>query len=177
MKQIPYEIQFWGLLQILTSGPCHYDFIALRCEGSLLDLFGRSKRWQTIQTDGTPHPYTCSWQNCSAVKNLTLSFLTHKKLHILRENVNSSNDGLSNVVSPTMVKSFWPGSDRSGQFFVARVGSGQLFMVWAWIWKISPKNVKFFNFFPFGSKKISSGRVRKYPGQRQVGLLFIAGQK
>jgi len=25
-------------------------------------------------------------------------------------------------------------------------------MVWDWIWKISPKNVKFFNFFLFGSK-------------------------
>jgi len=47
---------------------------------------------------------------------------------------------------------------RSGQFFVGRVGSGRVgssqpFMVWVWIWKISPKNVKFFNFLPFGSKK------------------------
>jgi len=33
------------------------------------------------------------------------------------------------------------------------------------------------NFFLFGSKKISSGRVKKYPGRRQVGLLFTAGQK
>jgi len=32
-------------------------------------------------------------------------------------------------------------------------GSGLPFMVWVWIGKISPKNVKFFNFFPFGSKK------------------------
>jgi len=64
----------------------------------------------------------------------------------------------------------------SGQFFVARVGSGQPFMVWVWIWKISPKNVKFFNFFPLG-QKISSVRVRKYPGRRRVGLLFTAVQK
>jgi len=48
------------------------------------------------------------------------------------------------------VKNFWP---RSCQFFVAGFGSGQPFMVWVWIKKISPKNVKFFNFFPFGSKK------------------------
>jgi len=34
--------------------------------------------------------------------------------------------------------------------------------------------IKFFNFFPFRSKKISSGRVRKYPGQRRVGILFTA---
>jgi len=60
----------------------------------------------------------------------------------------------------------------SGQFFVARVGfgSGQPFIVWDRIRKISSKNVKFFNFLPFGSKKIASGRVRKYPGQSRVGL-------
>jgi len=64
-----------------------------------------------------------------------------------------------------------------GQKFLTRVGSGQPFMVWVRIQKISPKNVKFFNFFPFGSKKIASGRVGKYPGQSRVGLLFTAGQK
>jgi len=26
-------------------------------------------------------------------------------------------------------------------------------MVWVWIWKFAPKNVKFFNFFPSGQKK------------------------
>jgi len=41
----------------------------------------------------------------------------------------------------------------------------------------SPKNHKIFNFFPFGSKKISSGQVKKYPGQRRVSLLFTSGQK
>jgi len=56
------------------------------------------------------------------------------------------------------------------------LGLGQPFMVWVWIWKIPPKNVKFFNFFPIGSKKISSGQVWKYPGWRQVSLLFTAGQ-
>jgi len=39
------------------------------------------------------------------------------------------------------------------------------------------KNSKFFNFFNFGSKKISSGRVKKCPGQSWVSLLFTAGQK
>jgi len=47
-------------------------------------------------------------------------------------------------------------------------------MVWVWDWKISPKNVKF---FLFGSKKISSGQVKKYPDQRQVGLLIYCGSK
>jgi len=55
--------------------------------------------------------------------------------------------------------------------------SGQPFVVWVRIRKISLKNVKFFNFFIFGSKKIASGRVGKYPGQSRVGLLFTAGQK
>jgi len=60
------------------------------------------------------------------------------------------------------------------------LGSGQSFMVWVRIWKISTKNVKFFNFFPFGSKKllqVCSGWVGKYPGQSWVGLLFTARQK
>jgi len=61
-----------------------------------------------------------------------------------------------------------------GQNFLTRVGLGQPFMVWVLISKISPKNI---NFFPFGSKKISSRRVRKYPGRSRVGLLFTAGQK
>jgi len=38
----------------------------------------------------------------------------------------------------------------SGQIFVALVGSGQPF----WVWIFSPKNPKFFNFSPFGSKKV-----------------------
>jgi len=51
-----------------------------------------------------------------------------------------------------------------------KLGLGQPSLVWVWVWKILPKNPKFFNFFP--------PRVKKYPGQRQlVGLLFIAGQK
>jgi len=61
---------------------------------------------------------------------------------------------------------------RSGQILVARVRSGQPFLVWVWIWKISPKNVNFLNFLP-----LSLGRVKKYPGQSRVGLLFTAGQK
>jgi len=37
-----------------------------------------------------------------------------------------------------------------GQFFAARIGLGQPYMVCVWIWKISPKNV---NFFPSDQKK------------------------
>jgi len=42
-------------------------------------------------------------------------------------------------------------SDGLGQLFVSQVGSGQPSLVW--VWKISPKNPKFF-------KKISSDRVK-----------------
>jgi len=40
----------------------------------------------------------------------------------------------------------------SGQFFAARVGAGQPFMVWVWIWKISPKNVNLGRQNLFGSE-------------------------
>jgi len=46
---------------------------------------------------------------------------------------------------------------RVGSIFC---GSGQTFMVCVWILKISSKNVKFFNFLPFGSKKISLVRSK-----------------
>jgi len=55
------------------------------------------------------------------------------------------------------------------------LGSGQPFMVWVRILKISPKNFKFFNFFPFGSKKIDSGR--KVPGSKPGLLLIYCGSK
>jgi len=68
-----------------------------------------------------------------------------------------------------------PGQKFLGQFFVTRVSLGQPSLVW--VWKISPKNIKFFNFFAFGSKRISSGQVKKYLGQSRVGFLFTVGQK
>jgi len=55
--------------------------------------------------------------------------------------------------------------------------SGLVSHLWFWVWKISPKIVKFFNFFPLGQKKISSGWVKKCLGQRLVGFLFTSGQK
>jgi len=67
-------------------------------------------------------------------------------------------------------------SDGSGSKTFDKV-SGKPFMVWVWIWKIFPKNITFFNFFPFGSKNFSLGWVKKYPGQGRVSHLFTAGQK
>jgi len=64
----------------------------------------------------------------------------------------------------------------SGQFFVARVGSGQPFMVWGWFWKISPKNVKFFNFFPLDKKNLS-GSGQKVPRSKAGQPLFYFGSK
>jgi len=45
-----------------------------------------------------------------------------------------------------------------------------------WTGSVQPF-IKFFNFFLFRSKKISLGRVKKYPDQRRVCLLFTVGQK
>jgi len=50
-----------------------------------------------------------------------------------------------------------------GQKILIRVRAGQPFTVWVCISKISPKNVKFFNFFPIGSKNCF-GLGRKVPG-------------
>jgi len=49
-----------------------------------------------------------------------------------------------------------------GQIFVARVGSGQPSLVWV-IWKISPKNPKFFNFF---RQKNLTRSGQKVPGSK-----------
>jgi len=66
-------------------------------------------------------------------------------------------------------------SERFGQnFFDPR----QLGSVNSRLRKIFPfKNTIFFNFFSFWAKKISLSQVKKYPGQRQIGLLFTGGQK
>jgi len=44
---------------------------------------------------------------------------------------------------------------------ILRVGISHL-----WVWKISPKNPKFYYFFPIGSKNISLGWVKKIPGSK-----------
>jgi len=46
-----------------------------------------------------------------------------------------------------------------------------------WVWIISPKNPKFFNFLPFGSKKSHRVVSKSTWVKGQVGLLFTAGQK
>jgi len=57
-----------------------------------------------------------------------------------------------------------------GQKNLTRVWSGQPSLVWFWVWKISPKISNFSIFFPSGLKKISSSGVKKYLGERRVGL-------
>jgi len=61
-------------------------------------------------------------------------------------------------------------SDGSGSknFHPGQVRSGQPFMVWVWIWKISPNNVKFFKFsiFSFRVKKNLFGSGQKVPGSK-----------
>jgi len=65
---------------------------------------------------------------------------------------------------------------RSGQFFVARVRSGRVSNPWFEFEKFPQKMSNFSIFFPSDQKNLF-GWVKKYPGQRRVGLLFTAGQK
>jgi len=58
-------------------------------------------------------------------------------------------------------------SDGSGSILCYSGWVKSASSVWVWIWKTSPKNPKIF-FFPFCPKKISSGQVKKYPGQRPL---------
>jgi len=95
-------------------------------------------------------------------------FYVWRIINSIRGELKISFNGLNNLVM------------GPGQTFLTRVGSGQPFMVWVWIWKISPNNVKFFNFLSFGSgrkvpwleagwplfycgSKVSSGRVGSWP--------------
>jgi len=57
--------------------------------------------------------------------------------------ITCSDGSGSKIFDPGRVNFLWLGLGRSGQPS----------MVWVWVWKISPKNIKFFNFFTFGSKK------------------------
>jgi len=77
-----------------------------------------------------------------------------------------SSDGFgSKTFDPGQVGSIFCGSSRSGS---AIYGLGL---------KNFPSKCQIFQFFSLLVKKISSGRVKKCPGQRRVGLLFTAGQK
>jgi len=66
---------------------------------------------------------------------------------------------------------------RSGRVNFLWLGSGQPFTVWVWNWKISPKNVKFFNFFPLSQKKNLFGLGRKVPGLKVGRPLIYCGSK
>jgi len=68
------------------------------------------------------------------------------------------------------VNFFWP---RWGHFLL--LGSSRVSHLR--VWKISLKNLNFFNFFTFRSKKFYCDWFKKYPGQSWIGPLFTAGQK
>jgi len=59
------------------------------------------------------------------------------------------------------------------------LGSGRVSHLWFWFrfGDKFPQKISNFSIFPLWVKKISSSHVKKYPGQRQVGLLFTTGQK
>jgi len=60
-----------------------------------------------------------------------------------------------------------------GQKCLIRIRSGQTPLNL----EIFPQKIPIFQFFSLSIKKISYGRVKKYPGQDWVAPLFTAGQK
>jgi len=72
-------------------------------------------------------------------------------------------------------KNFQPGSGRINFLWLGLDRVSHLWFAFEF-GKFPPKNVNF-SIFTLWVKKISSGRVRKYPGWRRVGLLFTTGQK
>jgi len=72
--------------------------------------------------------------------------------------------------------SYKRGGDGSQSKFLTQVELGKPFLVRVWVWKISPKNHKFFNFFTFGLKK-SLQVSQKVPGSIAGRPLIYAGQK
>jgi len=77
----------------------------------------------------------------------------------------TSKDVYSVELAPMLcIGCFYKSDGWSGQFSVAWVGFG-----------FGKFPLKIPNFF-LSDKKISSGRVKKYPGQRRVSFLFTASQ-
>jgi len=102
--------------------------------------------------DKTIHLFLDEWRtNANSVQTLGLCRSSGQVIHwqLLVMGLGSK------LFDPSQVESSFCGAGR--------VGSGKPFMVWVWVKKISPKNVKFFNFFLFGL------------AQRQGGLLFYCG--
>jgi len=73
----------------------------------------------------------------------------------------------------------WSNFFDLGQVYFLWLGSGWVSHRWFGFGfgKFPKKTIKFFNIFHFGSKKISLGRVKKYPSQRQAGLLIFSSSK
>jgi len=64
---------------------------------------------------------------------------------------------IKTALNNSIILFHWSDGSGSKIFDLGQVRSDKPSMVWVWIWKISPKNVKFFNLFPSGLwvKKIS----------------------
>jgi len=62
---------------------------------------------------------------------------------------------------------------QNDQVVMGPVGSGQPFMVWVWIGKISPKNIKFLIFFPSGQKNLFGSKSTRVKGRSASYLLRV----
>jgi len=112
---------------------------------------------------------------CLYQRPLTLSSLFHGQLYEKDREVNIKKEFNKNVNNCTQ-SSDGSGSKTSdpGWVNVLWLGSGQPSMVW--VWKISPKNVKFFSFYPSGLKNyFRSGK--KVHGSKAGQPLIYCGSK
>jgi len=107
------------------------------------------------------HQKKSKWRTFKVI--LSIHFYALIIFHRLLLKIGLISDGSrSKIFDPGQVGSIFCGSGW--------VRSGQPFMVWVWIWKISPKKVKFFN-FSLRVKKNLFGSGQKVPGSK-VGLIY-----
>jgi len=108
--------------------------------------YGNSNRGGQLKQAQQPDPYSTRSKHQTNYLNLRMVSNSIFFIDVARSANRPYNDypgiecGLSYPFGLIVM-----GGDKK---FLTWVGSGQPSMVW--VWKISPKNVKFFNFFPSG---------------------------
>jgi len=145
--------------------------------GSKKSLWIRSK--STRSKAGQPLIYCRSKVSLSRVR-AHLYCLILFILLILQSNLNVGVKQISHLVLLFYISLLVMGLGQNFLTWVGSgwvdslwLGSGQPFMVWDCIWKISPK---FFNFFALG-QKILFGSGRKVPGSKVGWPLIYCGSK
>jgi len=139
---------FSRIVQILlwlfaTTDLCTSQYSIQRQDPFAL-LFGTLQTYQRASCDGEELNL-----DCPANTTISIQFVQYGRT---RPSAQVMEMSWRIVLLPWKILDCARCSDESGSK-IFWPGSGQQFMAWVWIWKISPKNVKFFIFFPSGKKK------------------------